>query len=131
MILVDTSIWIELINGRIRIDRAVYLRLATCGPVMQEVLQGLRPGLSSRRFQDAFMALPRISDPVGVELYLDAAEIYRLGRRQGLTIRSGVDCLIAAIALANHMPVWHNDRDFNEFAKFTALEVLNPDLSAN
>jgi predicted nucleic acid-binding protein len=129
MILVDTSIWIELINGRIRIDPAAYLRLATCGPVIQEVLQGLRPGLSSRRFQDAFMALPRISDPVGVELYLGAAEIYRLGRRQGLTIRSGVDCLIAAIAVANHMPVWHNDRDFDEIARFTGLEVLNPDLS--
>jgi predicted nucleic acid-binding protein len=40
-----------------------------------------------------------------------------------MTIRSSADCLIAAIAIANSIPVWHRDRDFSAIAKFTALET--------
>lgn len=42
MILVDTSVWIELLSkGRLRaIPDEDLLRIATCGPIVQEVLQG-------------------------------------------------------------------------------------------
>ena len=128
MILVDTSVWIELLAGK----PGAFLReddlpdFVTCGPVIQEVLQGLRPGLESDAFREAFLAMPVLSDPTPLALFLSAADIYRHGRRRGLTIRSSVDCLIAAIAIENRVPVWHRDRGFTAIARYTALETFSP-----
>jgi predicted nucleic acid-binding protein len=126
MILVDTSVWIELIAGRkgVSATEEHLSNFVTCGPVVQEILQGLRPGLASEAFREAFLAIPVLSDPIPLTLYLEAAEIYRQGRRKGLTIRSSVDCLIAAIAIRNAVPVWHRDRDFEALARFTSLETV-------
>ena len=127
MILADTSIWIELLAGRIRALRPDDLpNCATCAPVIQEVLQGLKPGAASEAFRVSFLALPVLSNPVPLELYLSAADIYNQGRRRGFTIRSGVDCLIAAIALRHRVAVWHRDRDFQIIARYTALETVSP-----
>jgi predicted nucleic acid-binding protein len=126
MILVDTSIWIELLAGRPRyvIREDDLQRFVTCGPVVQEVLQGLRPGLQSDAFRAAFLAIPVLSNPVPLGLFIAAAEIYRQGRRRGITIRSSADCLIAAIAIEHGIPVWHRDRDFSAIARYTALEAV-------
>ena len=128
MILVDTSVWIELLSGRRkrRIAEEELLLFTTCGPVIQEVLQGLRPGPQSDSFRDAFLALPVLADPIPLRLYVAAAEIYAQGRRRGLTIRSSVDCLIAAIAIDNRVPVCHRDRDFDKIAQYTALQLARP-----
>lgn len=130
MILVDTSIWIELLAQKpVRpIREEVLLRFVTCGPVLQEVLQGLRPGGESDGFRSRFLAIPVLSDPVPIGLFLSAADIYRQGRRRGITIRSSTDCLIAAIAIENRVPVWHRDRDFDAIARFTGLEVVRPEF---
>src|SRR5215469_8648935 len=99
MILVDISIWIELLIG----SRGVAIReddlplFVTCGPIIQEVLQGLRPGAESAAFRRAFLAVPVLSDPLPLKTFLHAADIYQQGRRKGFTIRSSVDCLIAAV----------------------------------
>jgi predicted nucleic acid-binding protein len=125
VILVDTSVWIELFAHQKReaIREEDLLQFVTCGPVVQEVLQGLRPGAQSEAFRTAFLAIPVLSDPLPMELFLQAADIYSLGRRRGLTIRSSVDCLIAAIAIHHNVPVWHRDRDFNTIARYTPLEA--------
>ena len=64
----------------------------TCGPIIQEVLQGLRPGSATERLQARFLALPCLADPVPLSLFLEAAAIYREGRSRGRTIRSSTDC---------------------------------------
>ena len=127
MILVDTSVWIALLNDKMRAegssDRA--LRYMTCGPIAQEVLQGLRDIPSAESFRQSFASLPRLSDPLPFSTFLEAAEIYSHGRRKGYTIRSSTDCLIAAIAIENDVPVWHRDRDFSVIARFTRLRVCD------
>lgn len=127
MILVDTSVWIELLAGgrRRAVPERELVRFVTCGPVVQEVLQGLRPGAQSDAFRVAFLAIPVLSDPLPLGLFLEAAAIYSLGRRRGLTVRSASDCLIAAIAIENRVPVWHRDRDFSAIAKFTSLDTVD------
>ena len=126
MILADTSVWIGLLNGRIApVPAKVLGDLVTCGPVVQEVLQGLREAREGRGFRAAFDSVPRLSDPLPESLFRAAAEIYSQGRRQAITIRSSVDCLIAAIAIEHGVPVWHRDRDFDAIAKFTALQVVS------
>jgi hypothetical protein len=126
MILVDTSVWIELLAGRPGFQlRAEDLSLfVTCAPIVQEMLQGLRPGAQSDAFRRAFLAMPVLGDPLPLSMFLSAADIYRQGRRKGLTIRSSIDCLIAAIAIEHKVPVWHRDRDFAAIARFTPLETV-------
>jgi len=126
MILPDTSMWIDLLSAQPkRLPTPEQLvRFVTCGPVVQEVLQGLRPHPSSDAFREAFLALPRVGDPLGISPFLHAAEIYLLGHSKGLTIRSSVDTLIAAIAIENRVPVWHKDRDFSTIARFTSLRAV-------
>jgi predicted nucleic acid-binding protein len=126
MILVDTSIWIELLAGRTpgRISADDFAHFVTCGPVVQEVLQGLKPGPQSDLFRTSFLALPILDDPIPLSVFVSAADIYRRGRRRGITIRSSVDCLIAAIAIDRDVPVWHRDRDFQAIAQYTALETV-------
>jgi predicted nucleic acid-binding protein len=125
MILVDTSIWVELLNeNRCKMRDEDLLLFVTCGPVVQEILQGLKPGPDSDAFRRAFLAIPVLCDPVPLKTFLAAGDIYRQGWRKGITIRSSVDCLIAAIAIENEIPVWHRDRDFASIARYTALETV-------
>jgi predicted nucleic acid-binding protein len=125
LILVDTSVWIELLSGRLgsRVSEHELLNFVTCGPVAQEVLQGLRDDPASEALREAFLALPVLSDPLPSASFWAAAEIYRLGRMKGYTIRSSVDCMIAAIAIDNGVPVWHKERDFEAIARFTSLRT--------
>jgi predicted nucleic acid-binding protein len=126
MILVDTSVWIEMLAGRPGYDMREddLPLLATCAPVIQEIVQGLRPGAESETFRRAFLAIPVLGDPLPLSTFLAAADIYRQGRRKGFTVRSSVDCLVAAIAIEHKVPVWHRDRDFTAIARFTALETV-------
>ncbi len=126
MILADTSVWIEMLAGRpgFEMREEDMPLLVTCAPVVQEIVQGLKPGAESDRFRRAFLAIPVLGDPIPLGTYLSAADIYRHGRRKGFTIRSSVDCLIAAIAMEHKVPVWHRDRDFATIARFTALETV-------
>jgi predicted nucleic acid-binding protein len=127
MILVDTSIWIDFLNDPRRIPEAQeqLQDFVTCGPIVQEVLQGFADQPSFPRFRETLLTFPRLSDPVPVERFLEAASIYREGRSKGYTIRSAADCLIAAIAIENDVPVWHRDRDFTTIARYTPLKVFS------
>ncbi|MCU0542939.1 MAG: PIN domain-containing protein [Oscillatoriaceae cyanobacterium Prado104] len=51
-----------------------------------------------------------------------AARIYYDLRRQGLTVRSPVDCCIAQAALENDLRLIHNDRDFETIARARSLQ---------
>lgn len=123
MILVDTSIWIELLNRKIRtqIPERELLQFRTCGPVLQEVLQGMRNHPAEDAFRQVLLSLAVLSNPLPSSTFIFAAEIYRMGRRKAYTVRSSIDCLIAAIAIENRATVWHRDRDFELIAKYTGL----------
>ena len=131
MILVDTSVWIDFLSGSAPISQ-VESKLAdfvTCPPVVQEVLQGFSDRSSYSVFEDRLLAFPCLSEPVALDLYVKAAAIYREGRRKGYTVRSAVDCLVAAIAIENNVPVWHRDRDYAAIARYTSLRAVARYLS--
>ncbi|HVE66837.1 MAG TPA: PIN domain-containing protein, partial [Thermoanaerobaculia bacterium] len=115
VLLVDTSIWIEVFrrSPRVRLEELTELDdVATCLPVVQEVLQGFRDEGAYRVAREAMRALPIVESPLAQTVFDDAVSLYRAARRAGLTIRSGVDCLIAACAIRNNLIVLHHDRDF-------------------
>jgi predicted nucleic acid-binding protein len=58
--------------------------------------------------------------------YEAAALLYRQCRRLGLSIRSLLDCLVAAIALREGASVLHADRDFPAIAQCAPLGLYRP-----
>lgn len=126
MLLVDTSVWIEVFRrpaGLVLTDVVELDEVVTCLPVIQEVLQGFREERAFRTAQEAMLALPIVESPLGVEVFEEAIELYRATRRVALTLRSSVDCLIAACAIRNGLTVVHRDRDFTALARVSALQV--------
>lgn len=124
MLLVDTSAWIEVFRrpARLRLeDHGGLDEVVTCLPVIQEVLQGFRDERAFRVAREAMLALPVVESPLPRERYLDAAALYRDARRAGYTVRSAVDCLIAACALRHNLTVLHRDRDFSLLARISPL----------
>src|SRR5262249_46950740 len=86
-----------------------------------EVLQGFRDEGAFRRARAAMLALPMIEAPLTRELFLEAADLYRAARRVGVTVRSSVDCLLAACAIRHDLEVLHVDRDFAALAGVSRL----------
>lgn len=126
MVLVDTSVWIEAFRkpARVRIEElADFEEVVTCLPVIQEVLQGFRDERAFLLARDAMHALPIVESPIGGAVFDQAIALYRAARRAGLTVRSGVDCLIAACAIRHGLDVLHHDRDYDTLARVSALRV--------
>jgi predicted nucleic acid-binding protein len=127
-ILVDTSVWISALRAGAgtRIERLVaFDDVVTCLPVIQEVLQGFADERAFRIAREAMLALPVVDSPMPVERIEDAVALFRLARRQGLTVRSSVDCLIAASALHHDLAVLHRDRDYDVLASVSGLRATN------
>ena len=126
MILVDSSVWIASFQRRDTLDINAVLDVddvVTCLPVVQEVLQGFRDESAFRVAQASMLSFPIVESPLGQDVFLDAVALYRAARRAGVTIRSSVDCLIAACALRHDLEVVHRDRDYPALARVSALRV--------
>ena len=61
--------------------------------------------------------------PVESDDWATAALLYRMCRVNGATIRSMVDCLIAAVAVRHDVPILAKDRDFEALAAHTPLRL--------
>ena len=128
MVLVDTSVWIEVFRKPSRLDLESLVDfddVVTCLPVVQEVLQGFDAEPAFVRAREAMAALPMVEAPLGRDVFLQAVDLYRAARRQGLTVRSSTDCVIAVCALRNHLEVLHCDRDFDALAGVSPLRARN------
>ena len=126
MILIDTSAWIEFLRDTgstvcNHVDDLLSEEIAVCDVVRMEVLAGARDDshLSSlRRLLARAETIPTLTTD-----YEDAAALYRQCRRRGETVRKLVDCLIAASAIREGVPVLHSDTDFEVLARHTDLQV--------
>jgi len=122
--LVDTSVWIAVFRRRRPLDLEAFVSLdevVTCLPVVQEVLQGFDDEQAFRLASTSMWALPMVESPLGEDVFREAAGLHRTARRTGLTVRSSVDCLIAACALRHDLEVLHDDRDFPALANVSGL----------
>jgi predicted nucleic acid-binding protein len=124
VVLVDSSVWIEVFRrpSRFTLETEVALDdVVTCLPVVQEVLQGFADEKPFRIAREAMLALPIVESPLDVTVFSDAIDLYRAARRSGRTVRSGIDCVIAACAIRHGLTVLHNDRDFPVLATVSPL----------
>lgn len=128
MALVDTSVWIDFLKGRDSWQVACLNRLIlndvdiySTGIIIQELLNGIKQekerGEIGADFERFIIVQPSI------QTHLEAAEIYNACRKLGLTIRSSVDCLIAALALEYDLAILQSNRDFQSIAKVYPLRL--------
>lgn len=123
MLLIDSSVWIEVLRGRMDLDiiPTPSGQWVTTEPVLLEVLAG------AVRFEEVrarLDALPFRTVEPSID-YVHAASLSRAARRQGLTIRSLTDCLIAAIALRVNDVVVHRDADFEALTQVCDLATVD------
>jgi predicted nucleic acid-binding protein len=119
MVLVDTSVWIDTFRARNPLDLVEHVdidEIVMCLPIVQEVLQGFRDERAFRRARDAMLSFPIVESPLTEQVFLEAVALYRRARQAGVTIRSSIDCLIAACAIRHDLEVLHRDRDFAALA---------------
>ena len=124
MFLVDTSVWVEVFRKHDPLDLTAVVdfdSIVTCLPIVQEVLQGFRAESAFRTAREGLLNLPIVDDPLGRDVVEHAVDLYRTARRRGITVRSSVDCLIAASALGHDLEVLHRDRDFPLLARVSRL----------
>ena len=120
MVIVDTTVWIDFLNGvdtpltawlDAELDRQ---RFAITDLNLCEILQGVRDEKQAAEVQRELEKL-EIFSTGGKQLALAAANNYRILRGKGKTVRKTVDCLIATFCLMNDHTLLHNDRDFDAF----------------
>ncbi|MEW6201135.1 MAG: PIN domain-containing protein, partial [bacterium] len=112
MILVDTSVWIDFFADADK-DHVKKFKEALeqnenvciCGVIMTEVLHGIRSDSEFVHTQNALKKL--IYLPFNQEIFINAASIYRLLRKNGITLQSPTDCLIASLAIYYKVPLLH------------------------
>jgi predicted nucleic acid-binding protein len=130
MIVVDTSVWIDFLNGRnaphVRKLRAVIGRdEVIVGDLMLcEVLQGLDNEASAQQVETLLRRFD-IVPMAGERIAVAAAKNFRSLRRLGVTISKTIDLLIGTWCIENGAPLLHNDSDFRPMARHLGLAELS------
>ena len=131
MIVVDSSVWIDFLNGRnaphVEQLRAIMgAEQVIVGDLMLcEVLQGLDDERTAREVEGLmrrFEIVPMAGDAIAVT----AARNFRSLRRRGITVRKTIDLLIGTWCIENRQPLLHNDSDFRPMARYLGLIELTP-----
>ena len=128
MLVVDSSVWIDFFNNADHpaVDLLQHMldhgevRIVVPDLVLFEVLRGFRQEHSHRQARRLMESLS-VEDTGGAALALVAAQHYRSLRAQGLTVRSGIDVLVASFCIENDYALLHRDRDFSAFETHRGL----------
>jgi predicted nucleic acid-binding protein len=133
MYLVDSSAWIEYLRRTgSRADQEVthlaerdFPAAGVTEPVIMELFSGEPDAEKFRRLERLMDAMPLCQvNPVCD--FAEAGCMYSVLRGKGITIRSRIDCLIAAIAWRRDAILVHADRDFDRMAgHFPELRVMS------
>ncbi len=128
MIMVDTSVWIDYVNGVITpqtdaLDKELQEgNVATGDLIITEFLQGFRTKGDVTAAQSIMNSLTYF-DLVGKEIAFLAAQNYRVLQSKGVTVRKTIDTIIATFCIEYDLPLLHNDRDFTPFAEHLGLKI--------
>ena len=127
MILVDTSVWIEVLRDKKgKIVRAFRERIAAdvcvfCRFTQLELLQGSKDEMEWEQLNDYLSSQYYLE--ATDKTWKEAARIYFELRRKGITLSSPVDCCIAQIAIESTVLLLHKDEDFEKIAQIRPLAI--------
>ena len=127
MILVDSSVLIDLLRGRDTLQAAQLDRLLVAeqevaiGDLMiVEVLQGTRDAHQLERYRRWLAEFP-LTSITDVSVAIQAARNYQHLRALGITVRKTIDTLIATRCILDSVPLLYSDRDFDPFVEHLGL----------
>lgn len=126
MILVDSSVWIDLFRNRSTSGSTALeglltkRRIAIGDLILTEVLQGFTTDAAFERARQ-ILALAAPLTIVDDVVALQAARNYRTLRARGFTIRKTIDTLIATRCIVDDIPLLYSDRDFDPFVEHLGL----------
>jgi predicted nucleic acid-binding protein len=126
MPLIDTSAWIEYLRKtgsetNIEMRNVLTRRHHICDVVTMEILSGARDDANAQTLK-RLLSRATVIETKPID-YQNAASIYRACRQVGITVRTQIDCLIAAIAIRTGTPLLHQDSDFIAIAQITKLKM--------
>ncbi|MBX9917046.1 MAG: PIN domain nuclease [Nitrosomonas sp.] len=127
MVLIDTSVWVDFFNGKIsdqteKLDHYLSSTVIIVGDlILAEVLQGFR---NDKDYQIAKSLLTELElvQLCNSDLAIKSAQNYRMLRKQGITIRKTIDCLIATYCIETKTPLLFSDRDFVPYVENLRLK---------
>jgi predicted nucleic acid-binding protein len=133
MILVDTSVWIDYFRNRENIAVNLLVKIldscqpfAITGVIYQELLQDAANDKESKLLGD-YLVKQHFLHPINpLQTQREAARLFYLCRRQGITPRSAMDCLIAQTAIEFNVPLLHNDKDYSNLVQVAPNLLLLP-----
>lgn len=127
MVLVDTSVWVDFFNGKMtdeteKLDHYLSSTVIVVGDlILAEVLQGFRSDKDYRIVKSLLTELEQV--PLcNTDLAIKFAQNYRALRKQGITIRKTIDCLIATYCVETKTPLLFSDRDFDPWVAHLQLK---------
>ncbi len=129
MIVVDTSAWVEFLRDTgsavcDAVDNLLGDDLAISDVISMEVLAGARDEVHLTMLRGLLARAAVL--PTTPASYDHAAALYRACRRRGDTVRSLIDCLVAAVVIESGASLLHSDADFDVLARHTPLQLVAP-----
>ncbi|MGH9277962.1 MAG: type II toxin-antitoxin system VapC family toxin [Acidimicrobiales bacterium] len=135
MILADTSAWVEYdrATGSAVDERLTELirdegPLAVTEPVLMEVTAGARDERQGQALRRLLLRFDLLAFDSAAD-FDAAARIDRRCRREGVTPRGMVDCLIASVALRNRATLLAQDDDLSRVATVLGIELDQASLA--
>lgn len=114
-VLVDTSVWVDYLNGHTEAVKAMNAliksgRVLVCGQIRQEVLQGSRDEKAFAKLEKQMSLWDcETEEPAD---FTEAARVFARLRWKGITVPP-TDCLIAAVAMRRKLLLYATDNDFD------------------
>jgi predicted nucleic acid-binding protein len=128
VILVDSSVWIDLLNNVVTEPVRRLRALIPTTPlligdlILCEVLQGLRIEAQARLVERSLRRFEAVS-LIDAELAVKAAANYRFLRRRGITVRKTIDLIIGTFCIERGHLLLHSDRDFAPMESLLGLQT--------
>ena len=126
MILVDTSVWIDYLNGKESsptniLDKALIDGSVAIGDlILLEILQGIKAEREYKKTRTALSTLDQY-EMFGHKMVKKCAENFRFLRKKGITIRKANDVIIATFCIENNVPLLFSEKDFIPFVNHLGL----------
>ncbi len=132
MVLVDTSVLIDYLKGanntttkkfQFVLDNGIPFGINSF--IYQELLQGVKSEKDFRKLKQYLDTQTFYNLRDFRESFAQAARIYFLCRKKGVTVSSTIDCLIVQTVLEYDLYLLHNDKDFEMIRKVINFKVFD------
>ncbi len=131
MVIVDSSVWIDYLNGELNtqtawLENALGKQLVgLTSLVLCEVLQGFRQERHFLEAREQLLSFP-VFEGANSDVAVTSAQNFRTLQRLGITVSKTIDCLIATFCIQEGHQLLHRDSDFDFFEQHLGLRVVHP-----